>query len=309
MRALERALKLNQTIDIQLARDIDSMALEDVIAAINEAERQIDENFARRAVDEIIYFTFVAGEKRISEKVFFAGRRPLPGAKDALRRLIEKYASDPENTDIYYEPGTVALGHAALALARLDASAGPLIRRYGALIDGEHEGFYPMAILPAFFKTHGWSDAAIELGIIEIERNGSPQFNDYSMIWCDWGMGAAVAAAMTPQDFAARLVSDVQADRCMSEDDMYWFYGFAHKFQRKTAICRNPLPCLDEGVFRRGPNGAAYSRFLCRPRRPRRRRRRRIRTTSAIGKNWNGARRGFVAFMQQRCIKASPSAP
>lgn len=215
-------------IEIRLARQADRMTLEDVVAAIKEASNQIDENFARRAVDEIVKFTFVAADKKLSEKEFFSRvADDFPGAAGALRQFIEKYASDTRNRDLYYEPGTAALGHAALALARLDASAAPVIRRYGSTIDGEHEGFYPMKILPAFFMTHGWTDAAIELGVHEMIVNGSPQFEDYSLIWRDCGMGAAVAAVMTPQDFAALYVARAKASPYFCDDDMY---GFSRKF-------------------------------------------------------------------------------
>ncbi|QLP98017.1 MAG: hypothetical protein HZY79_12420 [Rhodoblastus sp.] len=58
-------------IAIHLARDVNRMTLEDVISAIDEAERQIDSSFSKRAVDGIINFTFVAGARTVSEKYSF----------------------------------------------------------------------------------------------------------------------------------------------------------------------------------------------------------------------------------------------
>jgi hypothetical protein len=227
-------------LEINLARYGDDMTLEDVVAAIGEAENRIDAAFATRAVRGIVKFVFVAPEKTLSEKEFFSlVAEKFPGAAGALRRLIEKYASDDRNRDLYYEDGTVALGHAALALARLDASAAPVLRRYGAVIDGEHEGFYPLTILPTFFKTHGWTDAAIELGMAEMIVNGSPYFYEYKLIWRDWGMGDAVASAMAPQDFAARLLALARTTPHFADDDMY---GFFSKFPARNGGLSKTAP-------------------------------------------------------------------
>lgn len=163
-----------------------------------------------------------------------------------MRRLVETFAADQRHRDVYWGDGVAALGHAALALARLDPDAAPTLRRYGALIDGEHEWFYTKEVLPAFFKTHGWTDGAITLGIHEMLYNGGVAFETMSTIWSQWGMGKAVEAAMTPEAFAARIAAELEtdpyADHTMDE--------FRSRFRNRSAWVKACLAALPKAAPR-----------------------------------------------------------
>lgn len=189
--------------------DLPDLSAASVAAALDTLTELVAGDFDEHAHGETIEVVFRTPAKSYREDAFFAMvARRHPQAAPALRRLIDAFSADGRNRDLRWDNMTASLGHAALALAKLDPHAGPTLRRYGAQIDGEHECFYTPTILPTFFKTHGWSDEAITLSIGEMLNNGSPEFLDMDTIWRRWGMGKAVRRAMTPEAFAAR-VADV----------------------------------------------------------------------------------------------------
>lgn len=214
---------------------LDDMTEAGCIAAIDALTEQITAGFAQRAIADEIRISFKSKAKTYAEDKFFAEvAAKYPAAAPALRRLIEKFAADEKNIDIYWssDRGIGVLAYAVMALGLIDADAFPTIQRYAARIDGEHESFFIQKTVPALFKAHGWTDAAIDFGVYLLIYDGSPWFYDFSTIWKKWGMGKAVMATLTPQQFAARL-----ARQFHSEPDaiQHLAEGFENKFPQPHA--------------------------------------------------------------------------
>jgi hypothetical protein len=182
------------------------------ISALDTLTEIIDDNFRHRAVDGDIRAVFKIGAKRLGEDKFFGEvQTNFPGAAPALRRMIDTFATNDDNGSIFWkgEKGIGALGHGVYALGVLDSTALPTIRRYGFLVDAEHESFFATKTVPAILKAHGWTDEVIDFMIWVMLRNFYNSLQDLNEIWKDWGMRDAVVSRMTPQAFAARVSKEI----------------------------------------------------------------------------------------------------
>ena len=200
-----------RTIVVPLAQ----MSEAGCIAAVDALTARVTDDFHLRAVDNEICAVFKSKLKAYSEPNFFAEvSANYPGVAPSIRKLIDTFAANPNNAGIWWngDKGIAAFSHAVLALGVMDATALPTIRRYGELLDGEHEIFFIDKTVPALLKTHGWTEESIDFGIWLMVYNETATFQDYDTIWKRWGMGKAVMAERTPQAFAARFVAELPSD-------------------------------------------------------------------------------------------------
>jgi hypothetical protein len=106
-----------------------------VVTAIDVLTKEVNEGFARRAVDHEIRIAFTSADGDFTEERFFwevAAR--FPGAVAAIRRLIDRYCEVAERNDYLFSRGEEGIGIFASAvrtLAVLDPSALPALQRYG----------------------------------------------------------------------------------------------------------------------------------------------------------------------------------
>ena len=126
------------------------------------------------------------------------------------------------------------------ALGVLDSSALETVGKYGRMIDREHENYFAGTTLPAIAKAHGWTAEMVDFALSMLLAG----FNIGSSLWRDWGMGAAVAASTSPEDFAAHILKAIAREGPPEES-----YRFGHRqiYQLWEGIV--PLTPWEERMF------------------------------------------------------------
>ena len=184
------------------------------IAAITTLTAMASNELRMRAIDGDIRVVFQHSRHKLAEDKFFHEVQiGFPGAAAALNRLIETFSANHDNRHLFWNgrKGIGALGHAVLVLGIIDASALPAIRRYGFLVDAEHESFFTGTTVPAILKAHGWTDDVIDFMTWVMLRKFYNSLHDYNKVWKDWRMRDAVVAKMTPRAFADRVRKEIDA--------------------------------------------------------------------------------------------------
>jgi hypothetical protein len=174
----------------------------------------------RRAIDRKVQILFDLGGERIPDSRFFSdvGTR-FPAAASAIRRLIERFADASAGHDFLFddEEGNGVLAHAVKALGTLDRSSLPTVKRYGLLVDAEHEYFFAGTTVPAIIAAHGWSDDVVDFVFWVLVRNYYNTLQEYGPVWDSWGLREAVVRR-DPRMLARHLASEL-ADIIQWVDD------------------------------------------------------------------------------------------
>jgi hypothetical protein len=165
----------------------------------------------RRAIDRKVQILFDLGGERIPESRFFreVGAR-FPGAAPAICRLIERFADASGGHDFLFddEQGNGVLADAVKAVGTLDRSSLPTLKRYGLLVDAEHEYFFAGTTVPAIITAHGWTDDVVDFVFWVLVRNYYNTLQEYGPVWESWGLREAVVRR-DPRVFARHLVSEL----------------------------------------------------------------------------------------------------
>jgi hypothetical protein len=178
------------------------------IAAIDALAAAVRQRFAVPPVKSPLPCRFILGARTIKEATFFARvAAEFPAAAPALAALLAALPDDAWRVEDVFaddEAGIGVLGHAARALAEVDKDCLPALRRYGGLMDREHELHFVNAVVPAYLAAHGWSEAALDFAIWLVLADFYNAL-DHAKLWRDWGMRDAAAAAHMPEAFAGRI--------------------------------------------------------------------------------------------------------
>lgn len=165
----------------------------------------------RRVTDGQTRIMFELEAEQLPESKFFAALATrVPGTAPALRRLIEAFADASDKQDFLFanEEGTGVLAEAVRALGVTDLAALPTIKRYGLLVDAEHEHFFAGTTVPAIVRAHGWSDQIIDFVFWVLVRNYYNTLQNYDVIWQAWGLRDAVIRH-DPRTLAVHLASEL----------------------------------------------------------------------------------------------------
>jgi hypothetical protein len=139
-----------------------------ISAALAAMTGRLDAMLAPR---DYIRPAFLTPDSVLDERAFFALiRERCPGAVPALRTLILTYAAKVRalgRSHIFYATDEeVAFGHAALALAHLDADCGTILIAFLQDRRAEHDPFTRDAVLATYHRRHGWTgEPGMRLGI------------------------------------------------------------------------------------------------------------------------------------------------
>lgn len=178
------------------------------IAAIDALAAAIRQRFAAPPVKSPLPCRFILGARTINEATFFARvAADHPAAASALAALLAALPDEARLVEDVFaddDEGIGVLGHAAKALAMLDKGSLPALRRYGAMMDREHEGHFVNTVVPAYLAAHGWSEDALDFAIWLVLADFFNALN-HAQLWRDWGMRDAAAAGHAPEAFAARI--------------------------------------------------------------------------------------------------------
>ena len=192
------------------------------VAAIDALTSKMEQGVVHVHADGTqVRLVFDLHGERIGESRFFSevGLR-FPGAAAALRRLIEAYAdkSGPKRA-FHFDPEAEAgvLSRAVRALGVLDQSSLPTVKRYGLLVDAEHEYYFAGTTVPDVVKAHGWTDDIVDFVFWVLVRNYYNTLQDYGPVWGAWGLRDA-AMHREPRAFARHLAV-VLADIMKEHDD------------------------------------------------------------------------------------------
>jgi hypothetical protein len=199
---IQTAVRAMQLVEVSLT----SLSAQDCIKAIATLDKKlrtfVEEAMTRGSID----FSFEVAGRSLGEEAFFQHiEANVPEAAPELRKLIERLVSGwslpDDGRGLPFSDGWQLLGPAVKALGVLDRSALVLIGQYGRRLDRGHENYFSRCTLPAIVKAHGWTAEVVDLGLAMLLTG----FNVASSLWRGGGMGAAVAASTSPQDFAARI--------------------------------------------------------------------------------------------------------
>ena len=124
-------------------------------------------------------------------------------------------------TSAYYEPykedaSIGAFGHAAYVLAVLDKDSNPLLLRYGALMDMEHEHFFLPEIFPLILGNEANEAKRLELAETYLV-GGLGNAADPYPFWRSAGMEKLASSQFSPETYAGRLLRLAQ-ERGLSEN-------------------------------------------------------------------------------------------
>ncbi len=165
--------------------------------------------------EDRLAFSYKVAGKPVKETTFFAriARDALPVVPE-LRALLAAYidalGAGGEGVQPWQDPdeGVGGLGPALRALALLDPDGLDVLRAYLETRDGEHEGYALNVVVPAFFKRHGWRDAA------------AVRFGIYATLNRFWGgrhpaegfagMRKAMARLLTPGEAVAAVLREAE---------------------------------------------------------------------------------------------------
>ncbi|MDV3455818.1 hypothetical protein RZN05_02390 [Sphingomonas sp. HF-S4] len=218
-------------------------------AAILRLAGTLDARFASRAVDSTIDIGFTFAAEVIPEKAFFEAIGPADRlwAVPALRSLIDRFVTVAPRHQTLYQPNDDGLlGQAVLKLVQLDAGALPLVRRYGELMDGGHEHYFPNEIVPGVLEARGWNEATMDFMLWVLIFNFYNSFEVPTIVWRDLGLAEALRP-MAPEAAAGRLVQllgpEVEAGelswavlpyliRCLGDDANAWEIRFFAEMER-----------------------------------------------------------------------------
>lgn len=178
-----------------------------------DAIRQIAAR-VRRSLKTLVFghqlrLTFDVGDEEWDEPTFFGYvAQHCPGARDALRELLDAYTSKAPKIplkltgQLYYDDENGALTYAAAALASIDPDAFEHLQGWFDLRDPGHEVGATSYVLPEIARVGGWRTAAhIRFGLHErarqvLEGTGGVTLSELGILD---GARAAVSAA----DFVA----------------------------------------------------------------------------------------------------------
>ena len=207
------------------------------VAAVDALAGQIDDGLYQRAVHGELRVVFELGAQEIDERRFFTEvQTRFPRVAPAVRRLVERYcAVERPGSPLYSDAGQghEFLAYAVNTLGLLDASALPILQRYGALVDGEHQYHFASVTVPAVISAHGWSDATLDFAFWVLIRNFDNSLSDYGKVWRDWGMADAVAG-YEPRAFARRVATDLAGTIRTKDDPGYYGTGGFDRLAREV---------------------------------------------------------------------------
>jgi len=156
--------------------DLPDLTEASVIGAIDAVTQRVATSLSQMIWRKGVHYlrlVFVTPTHMIGERAFFdfaAERYPEPAAP-ALRSLLVTFCkvppSDPKDAfGFVYTEQESALGHAILALTRLDPDCADVLSLYMGSSNVGQTPFVRDVLLPAFQERNGWKDeAGIRLGI------------------------------------------------------------------------------------------------------------------------------------------------
>jgi hypothetical protein len=186
------------------------------IKAIEALTAEIDEGFEDRAVDGEIRAIFARDGEELDENQFFTIVRRYPRVAPAIRRLLERLADVvPHQAELFWAggKGIGIFAYAAHALAVLDHSALPTLRRYGKLVDHEHESFFARQTVPAVIRAHGWTENVLDFIVWVLLEDFYNALPDHNEVWSGWGLRDAAIRRYprNPAAFARRVAREIDA--------------------------------------------------------------------------------------------------
>jgi hypothetical protein len=182
------------------------------VAAIDALTNELNEDFPRRAASNEVRVVFVSRDGEVSEEHFFTevGTR-FGGATPAIRRLIDRYCDIARPGDYLFSRAIEGIGifaWAAKTLGVLDRSALPTLKRYGVLMDHEHEHCFAGTIVPAVVAAHGWTDDVINFVFWVLVLDYYNTLDDYGKVWAGWGLRDALIQR-EPREFARHIAVEL----------------------------------------------------------------------------------------------------
>jgi hypothetical protein len=179
--------------------------------------------------DEMISFRFVQPDSYLNEQAFFemVVERKLD-VKLELRELLRNFTqssfrrgdSGPWTGG---EERPAAFGYPMHALAKIDADAFDLLRRYVNCRDQRHDLYCSLRIVPDYSNQHGWrSKDALSFGVYFLMDRISMD-DDYS----DFGVISAAEGLLSAKDFASVIVAEAKEaagkDFGTTENSQFWY--------------------------------------------------------------------------------------
>lgn len=191
------------------------------MAAILALRDEIARDLHGRIIEDQVNVVFRRDGQEMDEFAFFEhaekfGSVMAPSLRALMQTLLD--TPDLQKRHMYLfsigEEGKGILHGAAKAFARLDPDPIALTKRYGEIMDPEHEYSFYGGVVPALYANLGWTHDTLEFGIWLLRMNyyNSISHEDF---WNKDGFGAAAEKFFPdPKAFATHFL------------DRYEHYGF-----------------------------------------------------------------------------------
>ena len=207
-----------------------SKSEKDCIAAIEAVTEWLDSDLHKKSDGCFIDLSFTLSGEQMTERAFFKYvGESVPSASPMLERMLEKYIET--GAHLHCDEGKApALGYGAQALARIGKSNSGVLRLYAdSTMKDEHPPFdFWNKTISILQKSQGWSDNAIRLMVWFMMKRHTEGI-DYRESWESWGLGEAVMAHLSPQEFA-NIHDSAITEVMPREIAMEWLEGEPDRF-------------------------------------------------------------------------------
>lgn len=184
------------------------------MAAILALRDEIARDLHGRIIEDQLNVVFLRDGQEMDEFAFFdhvekLGSVMAPSLRAVMQTLLD--TPDLQKRHMYLfsigEEGKGIVHGAAKAFARLDPDPIALTKRYGEIMDPEHEYSFCGGVVPALYANLGWTEETLEFGIWLLRMN---YYNSISHeeFWNKDGFGAAAEKFFPdPKAFAAHFLA------------------------------------------------------------------------------------------------------
>ena len=187
------------------------------MAAILALRDEIARDLHGRIIEDQLNVVFLRDGQEMDEFAFFEHVEKIGSVMaPSLRALMQTLLDTPDlkKRHMYLfsigEEGKGILHGAAKAFARLDPDPIALTKRYGEIMDPEHEYSFYGGVVPALLANLGWTEATLEFGIWLLRMNYYNSISHESF-WNKHGFGAAAERFFPdPKAFAAHFLARYQ---------------------------------------------------------------------------------------------------
>jgi hypothetical protein len=176
--------------------------------AMEALSAEIKRGLTARAIGGEVRFVFSIAGQKLGEKEYFAKvSSAAPESSSAIAAMLECLYRELTDTHAeLFSNGSEAvgiLGYAAAVLASTgDIASLQTLRRYGELMDREHESHFARSVAPAAIRHHGWNPHTIDFALWVMAHDFNNSLQDFDEVWSKWDLRSGAKNHYGAEEFA-----------------------------------------------------------------------------------------------------------